>query len=53
MHSETLEHSGDLGSIFFRHGDAKATVLESPDIELSLTTVFQNPVPANCQGNKS
>jgi hypothetical protein len=35
MHSETLEHSGNLGSGFVRHDDAKGTVLESPDIELS------------------
>ena len=31
MHFETLEHSGDLGSGFVRHDDAKRTVLESPD----------------------
>ena len=35
MHSEALEHSGDLGAGFVRHDDAKGTVLESPDIELS------------------
>ena len=35
MHSETLEHSGDLESGFVRHDDSKGAVLESPDIELS------------------
>jgi len=41
MHSETLKHSGDLGSGFVRHNDAKATVLESPDIELSADDSFK------------
>jgi hypothetical protein len=35
MHYGTLEHSGDLVTRFFRHDDAKATVLETRDIELS------------------
>ena len=41
MHSETLEHSGDLGSGFVRHDDAKRTVLESPDVEFSTDHSFK------------
>jgi hypothetical protein len=41
MHFETLEHSGNLGSGFVGHEDAKGTVLESPDIELSTDNSLQ------------
>jgi hypothetical protein len=35
VHSEALEHSGDLGAGFVRHDDAKRTVLESMDGKFS------------------
>lgn len=35
VHPETLQHSGDLGSVFIRYNDSKGTVLESPVIEPS------------------
>ena len=41
MHSETLEHSGDLGSGFVGQDDAEGTVLESPDIKLSPDNAFK------------
>ena len=41
MHSETLEHSGDLESRFVRHDHAKRTVLESPDVEFSTDHSFK------------
>jgi len=41
MHSETLEHSGDLGSGLFGQDGAKETILESPDVKFSADDTFE------------
>ena len=41
VHSETLEHSGDLESRFVRHDHSKRTVLESPDVKFSAEHSFK------------
>jgi len=41
MHSETLEHSGDLGSGLFGQDGAKETILESPDVKFSADDTFK------------
>jgi hypothetical protein len=41
MHSETLEHSGDLGAGFCGQDGAQGTVLESPDVKFSPEDPFE------------
>jgi hypothetical protein len=41
MHSETLKHSGDLGSGLFGQDGAKETILESPDVKFSVDDTFE------------
>lgn len=41
MHSETLEHSGDLMPRFAGHNGTKGTVLKSTDIELPSDDAFE------------